>query len=72
MTESTKPMGSKEGDDSEPGAVAASKTKSSTASGLAKRVRKVNEQAHANYRRLKIKSKQSKGGSRGRFGRMRR
>ena len=34
--------------------------------------RKHNAQAHANYRRLKIKSKNSKSQSRGRFGRNRR
>ncbi|KAL9093520.1 MAG: hypothetical protein Q9165_003915 [Trypethelium subeluteriae] len=34
--------------------------------------RKVNPQAHANYRRLKIKSKAGKGQGRGRFGRSRR
>lgn len=36
-----------------------------------KAVRKVNEAAHANYRRLKIKNKNSKANGRGRFGRRR-
>lgn len=51
----------------------ASKAKAEGAtSTTGKRVRKISEQAHANYRKLKIKSKLSKGGGKGRFGRGRR
>ena len=45
---------------------------SNKSGGLVKKVRKVSEQAHANYRKLKIKNKNSKAGGRGRFGRGRR
>jgi DNA replication regulator SLD2 len=49
-----------------------SKTEKAGEGKFRKTVRKFNEQAHANYRRLKIKNKNSKANGRGRFGRGRR